>query len=168
MQLFKPHRWEQLFYVCTSCLQLGRLPFNPVVKDGYRSKKGGRPRPSSTEHSSKILEVLDGDLLAFDKLVYLVRSSGARTSEASLRLELSELEKAGVLETARMNQTERLLQDLRAAKLYNRCPVEDTPTYISLYMQFREAVRTMKKVGGYCTGCKHFEFQPELITELVA
>ena len=76
MQLFKPHRWEQLFYVCTSCLQLGRLPFNPVVKDGYRSKKGGHPRPSSTEHSSKIIHHVDGDLLAFDKLVTLSVSGG--------------------------------------------------------------------------------------------
>ncbi len=50
----------------------------------------------------------------------------------------------------------------------HKCPTEGSRTYYSLYMQFREAGRTMKKVGAYCISCKSFALRDGLGTDLLS
>ena len=148
-----PHRWEELFILCSGCVRKNiPYPFSPVMKDVYCIKNIGGEEVS-LEGSVITLLQDNNDCMYSDKIVNgLLRiNKSVKVSEYELQQTLRKMVLQGLLTMKTVDQTKSLIDELQQTK-FSLCANCGKDKDVSLYSR---SEGTMRNIGGFCLACKH-------------
>ena len=132
-----PHRWEEMFILCSECVRKNRpYPFSPVMKDLYCIKNIGGEEGSLEGAVITLLQDND-NCMHSDKIVNgLLRiHKTVKVSEYELQQSLRKMVSQGLLTMRTVDQTKSLIDELQQTK-FSLCVNCGKDKDISLYSRF--------------------------------
>lgn len=171
VQYFSPDtHWEQLFALCTSCLQLGRNPLKHMVARVYGRFVDIWPQTGVERDVFAAISSSHGETLG--SIANRLRRSGWRMTEREIRVSLDCMVQEGLIAVKSADRTELVLSRLKAMRDRGRRTGQSAScascggALVSLYASSRKFGKQSKeKVGTYCLNCGNAELSREKLLE---
>ncbi len=172
VQYFTPDtHWEQLFALCTSCLQLGRNPLKHVVARVYGRFVDICPRTGVEREVFTAIRSSDGETLG--SIANHLRRWGRRMTEREIRVLLDSMVQERLIAVKSVDRTELVLS--RAMRKRGRRSGHGAScascggALVSLYASSRKFGKQSKeKVGIHCLNCGNAELSRGKLREPIA
>jgi hypothetical protein len=171
VQYFNPGtHWEQLFALCTSCLQLGRSPLKHIITQVYGRFADIWPQTGVETAVFTAISSSDGDTLG--SIANHLRRSGWRTIEREIKTLLGRMVEESLIAVKSADRTELVLTRLRTMREKGRRTGQAVScagcagALVSLYASSRKFGKQSKeRVGTYCLNCGRAELSREKLLD---
>ena len=161
VQLYGPegkHWWENVFTVCTSCLQVGRYALNSVQETLYMDVLPPPTQPNKLEGGVVAILLMYGPLKAGAIQRRLREREGVRLNRHETEHLLDLMGQKGLVAAEKADWTEKVVAMLLESNKRQACSKCGKGGVTSLYAQMRNVPRgeTKIRVGSFCPSCRHY------------